>query len=279
MVECYMNRYPRRIGFMKMNRNKLIAVNALCVSFIVMFMLLPPIPGMPFRLAAFAIVPIVLSSIITGKWGALITGLAMGLTSLIIGWTMPASPVSLIFRNPLVSVLPRALIGFAALGANRLVKYLLRNRPQRRTVETTAAVAAGIAAVVTNTTMVALMTLAAYYGQVMGVDELFGGNTSDVINWTLIGGFFAFNFAVELTVNAVMNAPIVSAIKHALRMPFGYTGRANSGAATGGTAEDLSADGEAADGIGKQESLSGAATGGTAADLSADTEPAGDKYK
>ena len=55
-------------------------------------------------------IPVFIGSIILGKWYGLILGTIFGLTSMIYSFILPAGNAP--FTNPLVSVLPRAFLGF-----------------------------------------------------------------------------------------------------------------------------------------------------------------------
>jgi uncharacterized membrane protein len=47
---------------------------------------------------------------------ALVSGLSFGISSWFVAMTRPTGPTDLIFQNPIVSILPRVLFAFVALG-------------------------------------------------------------------------------------------------------------------------------------------------------------------
>lgn len=56
-------------------------------------------------------IPVIIAGMILGINGSAVTGLVFGLTSFFVASTRGATPVDLLFVNPLVSVLPRLLFG------------------------------------------------------------------------------------------------------------------------------------------------------------------------
>lgn len=57
-------------------------------------------------------VPVMVGALILGKWYGLALGVVFGLTSMIYSFVNPAGGINVPFTNPLLSVLPRALLGF-----------------------------------------------------------------------------------------------------------------------------------------------------------------------
>ncbi len=68
--------------------------------------------------------PIIIIAIVKGPVIGLIVGALFGVMTLIKAVTMPAGPLDLLFLNPLVSILPRALIGLGAYYAYKLFSKL-----------------------------------------------------------------------------------------------------------------------------------------------------------
>lgn len=58
-------------------------------------------------------IPVIMASVMFDIKGGLIVGTTFGLTSMYVAMTRAASPIDLLFVNPLVSVVPRALFGLA----------------------------------------------------------------------------------------------------------------------------------------------------------------------
>ncbi len=77
-----------------------------------------PIP--PFKTTIMH-VPVIIGGIVEGPIVGAMTGLLFGLFSMFEAFKTP-SPVSFIFMNPLIAILPRTLIGVTAYYAYRLMK-------------------------------------------------------------------------------------------------------------------------------------------------------------
>lgn len=59
-------------------------------------------------------IPVIIGAILEGPVVGAFVGLIFGLSSMFNAITRPTSPISFVFINPLISVLPRVLIGFIA---------------------------------------------------------------------------------------------------------------------------------------------------------------------
>ena len=68
--------------------------------------------------------PVILAAIIGGLWSGIGVGFVFGIYSLIQAAIHPSGMLDPLFVNPLVSVLPRMLIGVAAWGIHRLLKMI-----------------------------------------------------------------------------------------------------------------------------------------------------------
>ena len=86
-----------------------------------MITLPPPLPS-----ATTVHIPVILAALVEGPLVGLAVGLVFGLCSLIRAWGTGMVGLTLFFRNPLVSVLPRLLVPLAALGFYLLWKKLVR---------------------------------------------------------------------------------------------------------------------------------------------------------
>lgn len=76
----------------------------------------------------FVHIPMIIGTLMEGLWvGTLLSGM-FGLTSLVNAYLRPTSVYAPMFQNPLVSVLPRLLIGPALYGVMLIVRKLLPNR-------------------------------------------------------------------------------------------------------------------------------------------------------
>lgn len=89
-------------------------------------------------------IPVIIGAVLEGPVAGTIIGLIFGLFGMIRAIIAPQGPVDLLFQNPLVSVVPRLLIGPAAWG----VWFTLKKYP------VPALIAAGIAGSLVNTVLV-----------------------------------------------------------------------------------------------------------------------------
>jgi len=81
----------------------------------------PPLPS-----ATMVHIPVILAALVEGPVVGLTVGLVFGLCSLIRAWQVGMVGLTLFFRNPLVSVLPRLLVPLIAFAAWLLWKKLVR---------------------------------------------------------------------------------------------------------------------------------------------------------
>lgn len=88
-------------------------------------------------------IPTIIIAILEGPIMGLIVGLGFGLTTLVKAFTMPAMVLDPLFMNPLISVLPRALIGVGAYYVYALLKNLLGKLKAGETIAVTAGAIVG----------------------------------------------------------------------------------------------------------------------------------------
>jgi len=100
------------------------AITAVLVFTPIGMILLPP----PLPAVTTVHIPVILAALVEGPVVGMTVGLVFGLCSLIRAWESGMVGLTLFFRNPLVSVLPRLLIPLTALGIYLLWKKLFRSR-------------------------------------------------------------------------------------------------------------------------------------------------------
>ncbi|MGN0517140.1 MAG: ECF transporter S component [Acutalibacteraceae bacterium] len=146
-------------------------------------------------------IPVIIGAVVLGVKYGFILGLVMGLASLVRAATMPVSVLDPLFVNPLVSVLPRILIGVVTAAVFALLMKLFKNNKFTP-------IAAGISAVagtITNTVFV-LGILAAIYGEEIATTTLQA--SLKLIFGTIIGT----NGLIEIAAAVVLTAPIATAL-------------------------------------------------------------------
>lgn len=142
-------------------------------------------------------------SIYAGWKNSFTGGTILGVTCFIIAFT---NPIFAAYMNPLVSILPRVLIGVAAYWAYSLAAYAFRNSSNKFIKETLPLAIAGAVGVITNTSCVLLM-LSIFQGY-----DFFA---------TLAGVVAAINFPLELIGAVVIVPTLVTVIKRTV--VFGET--------------------------------------------------------
>jgi uncharacterized membrane protein len=158
-------------------------------------------------------VPVIIAAVLEGPVVGLIVGFLFGVFSLIQAAVAPTGPVDIAFLNPLVSVLPRLLIGPVAW---------LVYRGIRKANEPAALVAAGIAGSLTNTILVlgTLGLLVTFPRLIIGergaADQLV-----KIITWPLLGTTAALNGLPEAAAAALITLAVVAAWK---RIEYGKRG-------------------------------------------------------
>ncbi len=130
-------------------------------------------------------VPAIIGGVLEGPFVGAIVGAIFGLTSLVRAATSPQGPIDVFFVNPLVSVLPRILVGLAAWA----VFSLFRGK-----FKLAGAAAAGLAGSLTNSILV-LGSLVLYKAVPIAV----------------AGSVFVANSLVEAVLAAILTSAVVAA--------------------------------------------------------------------
>ena len=137
-------------------------------------------------------IPVIIGAILLGPWWGTAIGAFWGVTCLIRAFVMPVELVDPLFRNPLISVLPRLLVGLVAGFVYQGLKKALGEKGTKISFYIT-----GAAGAITNT------------GLVLGLLFLFSENTAKYF-----GGSFVNVVKVVLTVNGaleILAAPVLIA--------------------------------------------------------------------
>jgi uncharacterized membrane protein len=128
-------------------------------------------------------VPVIIGAILEGPVVGAVIGFIFGLFSLIRAATSPTSPVDVFFTNPLISILPRMIIG---------ITTWLVYRAFREKWLTVAVITSSVVGSLTNTVLVlgALGAVGAF-------------------PWTLIGGIFVANGLPEAAAAAMIAIAVI----------------------------------------------------------------------
>lgn len=139
-------------------------------------------------------VPVIIGAVLEGPLVGFIIGLLFGLSSLLQAAIAPTGPVDVAFTNPLISVLPRLLIGPAAWYLYRLILGRKDPRQASPVRYSGALIAAGLGGSFTNT----ILVLSA-----LGIFGFFP--------WSLIFTVAIGNGPAEAAVSAAITLVIVAA--------------------------------------------------------------------
>ncbi|MCH4124022.1 MAG: ECF transporter S component [Levilactobacillus sp.] len=179
-----------------------LVVDALLMAIILLQNIIPflgYIPLGPFSMTLIGLTVIVAGTALGPKDGMVIGGF-WGLITFVRAFTWPSSPVApLIFTNPLISILPRLLMGLVAGGLYTWGRH--RQWSQRRAMQ----VAAGCAALV-NTLLV--LGLVFFFYQTPAVATAFGAKGNQTLGYVLMISLLT-NGIPELILD-VLVAPLIA---------------------------------------------------------------------
>jgi uncharacterized membrane protein len=107
-----------------------IALIAVFTALIAVFALVPFLGFIQIGIIALTTIhiPVLIGGIIGGRRVSLSLGIVFGIMSFTIAWLRPSAPVDFLFRNPLISVLPRVIFGYALYEVYVLFNKLISNR-------------------------------------------------------------------------------------------------------------------------------------------------------
>ena len=161
------------------------------------------LPVLPPAIISFAVM---LTLCLIGDWKyALTAGTILGVSSMICAFVIGNE----VFINPLISVVPRILMGLVAYGVYELFRYLFRNAKSvfvREILPISLGAAFGI---FTNTGLVLGLIAVVYQGDFFG--SLVG----------LFQGATAINFPLEFACSVILTPVLVRALRRALKLDFG----------------------------------------------------------
>lgn len=186
-----------------------IAVAGVMSAFSILLTLIPSlgyIPIPPLTITTMH-VPVIVAAILEGPLVGAFVGLIFGLSSMYTAATIFAAlPTAFVFLNPLVSVLPRILIGIAAHYAHVGARKLFNNR-------SVAIVTGAVAGTLTNTVGVLGMIYLLYAQEY--VDAIVRSSDTPIVVKSLFAVIFggvSINVVCEILLAAIVCLPVVSAI-------------------------------------------------------------------
>ena len=201
-----MNTPNQKTGARKVPNTRRIAVVGILSALTLALSLIPQIgyimiPGLGVQITIVHI-PVIIAGIIEGPVVGAFVGFIFGLSSLYTALTSPL-PIAFAFLNPLVSILPRILIGVVAWYVFKGLTHITRDRYRPVSLGVAAALAT-----VTNTIGVLGMIYLLYAKRFI---EALG--LSDVSPAVVIFGLAMPNFPLELAAAVLLAIPIGLAVK------------------------------------------------------------------
>lgn len=205
---------------MRDNRTFKMVILAIMFALMIAFLFFMPL---------YAFVPLIILAVFSQigniKMAALF-GLLFGMASLLSALLLPSTPLYVAFLNPLVSVVPRILVGITAYSVYNGVFRLLGKKhnitdkniffsykgEERRIaarVHYFASVFSGISCAIVNTLLVVGTILILYNGRTFSLEEM-----SIVMKPVVFIPLIAPNAILEPIITAIVAPPIVTALKH-----------------------------------------------------------------
>ncbi|PAB59898.1 ECF transporter S component [Anaeromicrobium sediminis] len=157
----------------------------------------------PLPMVAITIVhlPTVIAGIVMGPVMGAVVGFCMGAASLIHSITRPPSPLSVLFINPIISIVPRIFIGVMAYYGYEFVKKLFKGQKESVGVFIGAAIGS-----LTNTVGVLGMLYLVYADK---IEQILEGTTAKAFVITVA----STNGMAEAIAAGIVCTPIVVAVK------------------------------------------------------------------
>lgn len=208
MPSKYIEKERKMAKGLSMSKTKFIAVNSVLCALVLLFVFVPISIG-ALQLAVIAILATIISAEFYGWKNGLFTGGFFGVVSLINHLARPGV-LSFAFYNPLVSIVPRLLIGvvsyFVVKGLKKAFskKYEETTNVGKNSIDIFCYAMGAAAGVITNTVGVLGMILAFYHGRAIG---------SSAIGFPWVAGVILTNSLLEIAICTVITPPIILALK------------------------------------------------------------------
>lgn len=191
-----------------------IAVIGMLFALLIIFAFVP-INIMGIQIAVLPLIVIFIGCQTEGFKVGFFLGLGYGLCSLISAFTQGANILAPIFYNPMVSVVPRMLIGvtcyFSYVGLKKGFQRCFKNKESRAAVRWNIVLSSAISSavgVITNTLLVVGMIYAFNAG------ANYGGT---VIDANFLSVLIGINFLIEIVIAVILTPPIVLTLCVAMR--------------------------------------------------------------
>lgn len=212
----------------RVKKTKRIALLAILLALIVILSFVPL--RVSAATLALTLLPVLVIALTQDFVTAVLGGLLMGVTSLVMAFTVGAgTPTAPLFQNPLVSILPRIFVPVVAFGVMHGLNALAL-RVSKKSAPDNPAVGKGkqwlidavasVLAVMTNTGLVLGMIWGIYGGKSVG---------DTLISPEFMTAMISINFVIELIVFPLLTPPIVFALR---KQGCAYVGKPRRAEAT-----------------------------------------------
>lgn len=203
----------KNVSFSPRQKVRRIAAAGVLSAFAILLSLIPSlgyIPIGPITITTMHI-PVIIAALLEGPFIGAVVGLIFGLSSLYTAATIFAGlPTAVFFLNPLVSVLPRILIGVAAYYAFAGIKKILKNK-------SVAIVVGALAGTLTNTIgvlgMIYILYAQRYVNVIVQSAQAQGKSIVVTSAFAIIFGGLFLNIVAEIAMAALLCAPVVMAVE------------------------------------------------------------------
>lgn len=181
-----------------MKRSRRIAYIATFIALVFVSLMLDTAVGifLPVSPAIFSLPTVFTFALLLGGfWYAVLGGVSFGLLSFARAFITGSLP----FQNPLISVLPRIVVGIVVFGAYALGKRLFK---KSRKSESLAIGFAALIGTLTNTLTVLTMMYLTDFTTLSGV----------------FSAIVSFNFPIEIIASTLLTPPLVTGVRRGLRL-------------------------------------------------------------
>jgi uncharacterized membrane protein len=146
-------------------------------------------------------IPVLVACFYSGKRIGVMAGLFFGVSSWIVALTRAATPIEFVFRNPLVSVLPRVAFAFLSI-------YIFKLLKRKLSTKVSIAIASALGTIIHTLLVLGLIVA---FG-ISAIADIYGVASIKNI-WTLIQYTLIFNTIFETALAIILVTPIVYALR------------------------------------------------------------------
>lgn len=195
----------------KSSKTRALTITSL-LSVICVVMSLTPLGYIPTPAMNITIIhiPVIIAGIIEGPIVGMTVGLVFGITSLMKALTAP-TPISFVFYNPLVSIMPRILIGLVAAEVFRFVKKISHN-------DSLGFVISAMFGTFTNTLGVLGMTYVFYAERYLAAITAAGNNPAGLSIEALLIGIVSTNMIPETIAAAIITLAVCKGLYKSMKL-------------------------------------------------------------